>query len=184
MIVGADEVQADIRVPASRARRLGAACIDWALIGVPAIPLFWSSWNLLDGTSRRPENPFIDLNPLVDFIDKAAIFAVLALLALAIVQCMLATRGSSVGKRILGLYVVTEPGRNSRLGFGRGVILRILIPNIVSSATGGLFFLIDQAFIFRDDRRCIHDHIAGTVVLANPRWQDVANDDPAPAASL
>ena len=184
MVAESDEVEADIRVPASRARRLGAACIDWVLIGVPAIPLLWSSWNLLDGTSRRPENPFIDLNPLVDFIDKAAIFAALALLALAIVQCMLATRGSSIGKRILGLYVVTEPGRNSRLGFGRGVILRILIPNIVTSATGGVFFLIDQAFIFRDDRRCIHDHIAGTVVLANPRWQDVANDGPAPTASL
>jgi hypothetical protein len=93
------------------------------------------------------------------------------------VQAILATRGSSIGKRILGLYVVTEPGRNSRLGFGRGVILRILVPNVVTSATGGLFFLIDQAFIFRDDRRCIHDHIAGTVVLADPRWQDVANDD-------
>jgi uncharacterized RDD family membrane protein YckC len=63
------------------------------------------------------------------------------------------------------------------------VILRILIPNVVTSATGGLFFLIDQAFIFRDDRRCIHDHIAGTVVLANPRWQDVADDGAAPAAS-
>jgi uncharacterized RDD family membrane protein YckC len=177
MVDGADEAQVDIRVPASRGRRLGAACIDWLLIGIPGVPLFWSSWNLLDGTSRPLENPFIDLSPLVTFIDKAAIFAVLALLALAIVQAILATRGSSIGKRILGLYVVTEPGRNSRLGFGRGVILRILVPNVVTSATGGLFFLIDQAFIFRDDRRCIHDHIAGTVVLADPRWQDVANDD-------
>jgi hypothetical protein len=86
MVDGADEAQVDIRVPASRGRRLGAACIDWLLIGIPGVPLFWSSWNLLDGTSRPLENPFIDLSPLVTFIDKAAIFAVLALLALAIVQ--------------------------------------------------------------------------------------------------
>ena len=30
---------------------------------------------------------------------------------------------------------------------------------------GGIFALADLLFIFREDRRCLHDHIAGTRVV-------------------
>jgi len=30
---------------------------------------------------------------------------------------------------------------------------------------GGLYVIVDVLFIFRDDRRCIHDLIAGTQVV-------------------
>ena len=33
-------------------------------------------------------------------------------------------------------------------------------------AIGGIIQLVDILFIFRDDRKCIHDLIAGTVVIS------------------
>jgi uncharacterized RDD family membrane protein YckC len=179
MVFGAGEAEPDIRVPAPRAQRLGAAVIDWVLWMVPLVPVFWCGIGIL-GASRRFGNSIAELAPLSQLMDVAAVVAVLALLALAVIQCVLATRGSSVGKRSLGLQVVTQSGRDAHLGFVRGVILRVLVPNLASSVTGGLSFLIDQAFIFRDDRRCLHDHIAGTMVLTNPRWQDIASEDAIP----
>jgi hypothetical protein len=51
--------------------------------------------------------------------------------------------------------------------FGRLIGLRIrdcwaigLVPII-----GPIYSIVDVLFIFRDDRRCIHDHIAGTRVV-------------------
>ncbi len=55
-----------------------------------------------------------------------------------------------------------EPGGFLRALLLRGFLARCLrhIPLI-----GLLFWVVDCCFIFRDDRRCLHDLIAGTRVV-------------------
>jgi hypothetical protein len=47
------------------------------------------------------------------------------------------------------------------------VILRGFIPGLIGAIPyiGPLFSLVNVLFIFREDYRCVHDHIAGTIVV-------------------
>ncbi len=45
------------------------------------------------------------------------------------------------------------------------ILMRMFVTNIASQFTMGILGLLDPFFIFRDDNRCIHDHIAGTIVV-------------------
>ena len=90
--------------------------------------------------------------------------------ALALVQCVLLTlRGQSVGKLLAGSRIVRNAD-NAKAGFLRAVLLRGTIPLLIAQIpiAGGLFWLVDVCFIFGEERRCVHDYIAGTkVVRAN-----------------
>lgn len=85
---------------------------------------------------------------------------------LAIQFSMVAQRGQTIGKRIMGVRIVRAPDE-SNAGFGRAVVLRSLLPALVSAVpyVGFFFSMTDIFFIFRDDRRCVHDLIAGTKVI-------------------
>lgn len=88
-------------------------------------------------------------------------------LALLIVQVwLLTTRGQTVGKKLMGIRIV-KLADGSNPGFVTAVLLRAVVPGILGAIPylGLLFSLVDACFIFRDDRRCIHDHIAGTIVV-------------------
>ena len=79
---------------------------------------------------------------------------------------LLATRGQTLGKRWVKIRIVKLDGSNP--GFVGAVLLRAGVNGIISGIPylGGLYALIDVLFIFRDDRRCIHDLIAGTRVIS------------------
>ena len=91
----------------------------------------------------------------------------LLFLVLGIFQLvMLATRGQSIGKRLLGMRIVTHPdGQNP--GGVKTILLRGVVPAVIGMipVLGPLFSLVNVCFIFREDRRCIHDLIAGTQVV-------------------
>lgn len=78
-------------------------------------------------------------------------------------QIYLAARGrQSIGKRWLGIRVVRSDG--SPVDGGRMLLLRNglwLVLNIIT----GLSSLIDVLFIFSEQRRCLHDHVADTKVI-------------------
>ena len=79
---------------------------------------------------------------------------------------MLVTRGQTIGKRVLGVRIVTiDDGSNP--GFIKIFLLRLILPALLGAVPYlGIFFtLTDYFFIFRDDRRCIHDLLAGTKVV-------------------
>jgi uncharacterized RDD family membrane protein YckC len=73
------------------------------------------------------------------------------------------THGQSLGKRMLGIKVVRTDG--APIGLGRLLLLRNLLPIVIGMATCNLFSLIDQLFIFGEDRLCLHDRIADTKVV-------------------
>jgi len=78
---------------------------------------------------------------------------------------LLAAKGQTIGKRAVGTRIVDLQGGIPPLG--KLLVLRYLIPWLVGIVPflGGIFGLADGLFVFRKDRRCIHDHLAGTRVL-------------------
>jgi len=94
----------------------------------------------------------------------------LGMLGLFIYQWVLISRtGQSLGKKWTGIRIELVDG--NRIGFASGVVLRNWVPKLmgVLPYLGFLFQLADILFIFRQDRRCIHDHIAGTRVVRHKR---------------
>ncbi|MBI2788994.1 MAG: RDD family protein [Elusimicrobia bacterium] len=92
---------------------------------------------------------------------------IVALLALVGAQVWLLTaHGQTIGKRIIGLRIVKVSDMTNG-GFVTNVLLRTVANAAISAVpvAGSIYFLADPAFIFRDDRRCVHDHIAGTCVI-------------------
>jgi uncharacterized RDD family membrane protein YckC len=90
----------------------------------------------------------------------------LGMLGLFIYQWVLISRtGQSLGKKWTGIRIELLAG--GAVSFTTGVVLRNWVPKFIGIVPylGMLFQLVDVLFIFRDDRRCIHDLIAGTRVV-------------------
>ncbi len=88
-------------------------------------------------------------------------------LALLIVQIyLLTTRGQTIGKRLLDVRIVCFDNETNP-GFVKAFLLRIFVNGLISAVpfVGQVYALVDICFIFRDDRRCLHDFIAGTKVV-------------------
>ena len=120
---------------ASLTSRLGAALLDGVIAGSALVVLIYIS----------PE------------------LGMLLLLAIFIVQAVLLTRdGQSLGKKALDIRIVVyRTGENG--GFVPNVLLRVVVNGLLGFIP--LYPIVDVLFIFRKDRRCIHDLIAGTVVV-------------------
>ena len=102
--------------------------------------------------------------------DQAGVGFLLFLLGfagIAILQVVwLSTDGQTIGKKILGIKIVSaKTGLNG--GFGPNVLLRAWLTFVISVVPiiGWVFAAVDVLFIFREDKRCIHDLIAGTSVV-------------------
>lgn len=87
----------------------------------------------------------------------------LGLSALAALQVsFLSESGQTIGKKMMAVKIVRfDTGENG------GFMINVLLRGIVNGALGLIPFyaLIDVLFIFRRDRRCLHDLIAGTKVV-------------------
>jgi len=145
---------------ATRLSRLGAALID-ALLGfapLAAIAILLPP-ALLSG----------HLGSLL-FVILAAGAVALAVLITQIV--LVATRGQTLGKKILGIRMITSDGGIPSMW--RVFFLRWLPFAVVSTVvqmvlkvpgSGGLIHLLDVVFIFQPTRRCLHDLFADTHVV-------------------
>jgi uncharacterized RDD family membrane protein YckC len=97
------------------------------------------------------------------------IITLVLLLALMIANLyFLTTRGQTLGKMVCKIKIVDMAGQNP--GFVKAVLLRGVVPGIIGALVGPIFsLLVDPLFIFRGDRRCVHDLIAGTRVVTAPK---------------
>lgn len=141
--------------PAQRWMRLVAVLLDAGIVMVPT----WMMGAMLESVRR----------PFAQPSDGAKLLLLVYLLGLAtfvVVQLVMLHRsGQTVGKRLMGIRIVRADG--SRAGLRRIFLLRLLVPNLIAAIPFlGLFFaLIDSLFIFADDRRCLHDRFADTIVV-------------------
>lgn len=96
--------------------------------------------------------------------DAFGLLGVLAMLGMAVYQLyLLSTTGQSLGKRTMGIKVVRADG--SPVDLARLIFLRNFVPGLVGMFTCNLFNLVDPLFVFSNDHRCLHDHIADTKVI-------------------
>jgi uncharacterized RDD family membrane protein YckC len=146
--------------------RFGAAFIDGFLKSLCLIPL---SLVFVDLVRISLENPSQPLTP--EQVSEAIMPAYMQCLPLygilALVQVtLLCLRSQTIGKLLLRIQIVEvqtgQPG-----GPVRAFLLRALIPTMIEFIPfiGFVFWLVDTCFIFRADRRCIHDLLAGTRVV-------------------
>jgi uncharacterized RDD family membrane protein YckC len=96
------------------------------------------------------------------------------LLASAVQWGLVAWRGQTLGKMLVQTRIVLADGSNP--GFLRGVVLRAwplyliqALPPLLAMpslrAFASLLFMVDAICIASTDRRCAHDHVAGTFVV-------------------
>ena len=91
----------------------------------------------------------------------------LGVLSIAAYQWYLvATTGQTLGKRMLKIRIVKADGDPA--GFLHGVVLRSWIMFLFGMVpyVGSCAGLVDALMIFSESRRCLHDRIAGTIVIA------------------
>ena len=96
----------------------------------------------------------------------AGALAIVAFIAIFIVQIvLLVTRGQTIGKIVMNVRIV-DSVTGAHPGWARLILLRVIVQSILTSipGVGFIYFIVDSLFIFREDRRTIHDMIAGTRV--------------------
>ncbi|MEZ5357461.1 MAG: RDD family protein [Candidatus Zixiibacteriota bacterium] len=76
---------------------------------------------------------------------------------------LLTVFGQTIGKKVMNIKIV-KIDTDENGGFVTNFLLRFLLNAILGFIP--LYGLVDVLFIFRDDRRCIHDMIAGTRVVS------------------
>ncbi|MCB1209945.1 MAG: RDD family protein [Verrucomicrobiales bacterium] len=75
---------------------------------------------------------------------------------------LLSTQGQTIGKRAMKIRIARFED-NSNPGFVTILVMRVLVNGILCIIP--LYGLVDLLFIYRQDRRCIHDLLAGTHVI-------------------
>jgi len=152
---------------AGRGERLGAVLLDGLIAGIVVwVPLMigfgFSGFKAIMNSVRGAQPGEIDWSA---FFTSFA-FAGVGLLAVLGVNIYFVVKNrQTIGKKLVGIKVVRSDG--SRVSIARLFWLR----NFVSSLPGGiplvgsLYSLTRYLFIFGEQRRCIHDYIADTIVV-------------------
>lgn len=73
--------------------------------------------------------------------------------------------GQTIGKKLLNIAIVDLNGNKPDFWplIGKRYVPVALVAYI--PLIGTILTLVNVLFIFRDDKRCVHDHIAGTIVV-------------------
>ena len=137
---------------ASRGARLGAVIMDFLVLGLCTVP-----GTIVISVGRNNEvRLWVGIGILL-----------ITFLWLIVTQCIFIARdGQSIGKKVARIRIVNvRDGSNP--GFLKAYFLRAFAVGLIGAIPyiGWLFAIIDACFIFRDDRRCIHDLIAETKVV-------------------
>ena len=140
---------------ASRWIRLVAAIIDTLVLIAAAIPFIF----ILPALGIEPTR----------YSNETVYQLILSVFGASLFLCvngyLLQKNGQTIGKKMLGIRIVATTGE--RLTLWRLFSLRYAIIYIVSGIGlyGWLVALLDPMMIFMKDRRCLHDHFAGTIVV-------------------
>lgn len=143
---------------AGRGARLGAYLIDMIIVGgIGGVIAYALGW--FEGLMRQ---------------DTTAVVSVL-LLSIIVFGVIngrwLVTRGQTVGKRLVGVRIVDARTREI-VPLVKSYGLRFIVVQAITQVpfAGPILALVDPLFIFGERRRCLHDYLAGTIVV---RAEDV-----------
>jgi uncharacterized RDD family membrane protein YckC len=142
---------------ASRWSRLFAVIIDGIVGMIVAVP-FWLLTGTWEYISKGQELP----------LSYALYGGIYGFIGFVVVHYyFLNKNGQTIGKKALGIKIVNL--ENNLTGAKNLILKRYLPMSVVSliPILGSILMLIDTLFIFRKDKRCVHDFIAGTRVVRN-----------------
>jgi len=140
---------------AGRGRRLVATLIDMVLVPALTVLLVMITGVMEDAEDYR------------DSMWMLNVFLLAVLSYLILNGYWLFTRGQTVGKRLMGVAIVASSS-GERAAFWKLVCIRALffpLLFVVISPALALLPIVDQGFVFRKNRRCVHDLAAGTSVV-------------------
>lgn len=140
---------------AGRGQRLGAAMVDGIVMMLVMVPVMYLM-GVFSYIGRGAEPP-LALMLLIAVIGYVVF--------VAINYIPLSRSGQTVGKKAVNIRIANMQGNKPDLAT---ILFKRYLPvQAVSQVPfiGGLAGLVDALFIFRKDRRCVHDLIAGTQVL-------------------
>ncbi|SFL56743.1 RDD family protein [Salibacterium qingdaonense] len=142
--------------------RLGASILDFFITGAVFSMMTWliygeiyrEEWNITD---------FISLSYLI----LLPVF----------------WHGYVIGKRIVGIRIVKDSGKDVTLGT---MLMRVLVAGLVYVGTLGIGVIVSAFMVgLREDRKAIHDFIAGTyVVKTSARIRKEAEQSQPPADTI
>lgn len=156
--------------------RLGALLLDGLIIAIP-------SWIvilvlILGVFGIKPKNGQIAS------VEDQLIIAVTVGLSIILIYSifngyLLSKNGQSIGKMICKIKIVKDDGTLPSLV--DSLFKRYLLNTIIQMIPyiGGLYSLIDALMIFRGSHKCLHDDIAGTIVVRErkPRRKRIDSED-------
>jgi uncharacterized RDD family membrane protein YckC len=146
---------------AGRGRRLLAGLIDFTLVPIFAVIIVWVTGAMEHAEDYISIRPY--LNPLLCGIASYLLLG----------AYLLSRRGQTVGKWILRIAIVTTT-TGARAPFLKLLFIRALFfPLLYLVVVGPVMLmpalailpLLDLAFIFAKEKRCLHDLASGTSVV-------------------
>ncbi len=151
---------------AGRGARLLARILDSLIGAVPSLVLwlmfFLPILSTLQAAQLAQEAGLPLENPPMPAFGALIGLVLWVIIFTAVQWTYLSTRGQTLGKMMLKIKIVRfTDGTNG--GFVPNVLLRGILNGILSMVP--FYSIVDICFIFRQDRRCIHDLIANTVVV-------------------
>jgi len=151
----ADASGADDFVVASRGSRLGAVLLDGLVVAVPAMLIAMLVPVMSNGAGQ----------PSAAGMVLVMLFGLGAIAFVTMQLVLLYRHGQTIGKKLIGIRIVRSDGK--RAGLGRIFLLRSFVPGLIGAIPllGPIFSLVDILFIFGEERRCVHDLIADTIVV-------------------
>jgi uncharacterized RDD family membrane protein YckC len=150
---------------ATRLSRLGAVLLDGLILGIPLMPSYFAQISTMVHANQRTFNYFTVWAAMA----RSGIYfylGVLIDLVLIVITTILVYRNAqTIGKKLLGIKVARTDG--SRATLARIFWLRYLVNSLIMWVPflGSLYFLVDSCVIFGEQRRCVHDYIADTIVI-------------------
>lgn len=145
----------DQMVLADRGVRLGASILDGLIFaGMVYLPLILGTGAgvILTGDVPRPTPALI--------VGGGLALVGMAIWAWLNIKFVL-ENGQSIAKRLLGIKVVRTDG--SPITLGRIFWLRNVVNSLISLVP--LYGIIEVLFIFSENRQCLHDKLADTLVI-------------------
>jgi uncharacterized RDD family membrane protein YckC len=148
-----DQLEAGQQELADRGIRLLAAIVDWLITYV------WFVMFMLVLVPTVARNSDSAAPALI------LLFSLGTIILLAVNGVLIHKYGQTIVKRLFKIKIVRSDG--SRVSLLRVIFARALPITVLGwiPLIGLLIWLLDALLIFRDDYRCLHDHIADTVVV-------------------
>ena len=151
---------------ADRGTRFGAQFCDGFITGIPAMAAIFASGLIMGRWFPVYVRTGVSAQWVLGLVGVAAYLAVFFLIN----GWLLKTRGQTVGKRICGIRIARPDGTVPGLSqtFGRRIAV-FSIPGLITGPfaipLAYVIQLADVLCIFRSSRKCLHDDVAGTIVV-------------------